>query len=111
MRHETDDQIAVAIIEEVQRRFSDFRECSFDKAFRSPRNQVQPTGMFDRSVLPRKGQLSAINKETENSEAFKAARRRHSAVESAINAPENHGLDRCPNRGIDGFKRYKALSV
>jgi hypothetical protein len=32
-------------------------------------------------------------------------------VESAINALEAHGLDRCPDRGIDGFKRYVALAV
>ena len=35
----------------------------------------------------------------------------HSAVESAINALEVHGLDKCPDHGIDGFKRYVALSV
>jgi hypothetical protein len=26
-------------------------------------------------------------------------------VESGINALENHGLDRCPDHGINGFKR------
>jgi hypothetical protein len=36
---------------------------------------------------------------------------KHSAVESAINALEVHGLDRCPDHGIEGFKRYVALSV
>ncbi|MBU3947904.1 MAG: ISNCY family transposase, partial [Proteobacteria bacterium] len=24
---------------------------------------------------------------------------------------ENHGLDRCPDHGLHGFKRYVALSV
>jgi IS5 family transposase len=32
-------------------------------------------------------------------------------VESAINALEVHGLDRCRDSGIDGFKRYVALAV
>jgi hypothetical protein len=32
-------------------------------------------------------------------------------VESAINALENHGLDRCLDHGIDGFKRYVSLAV
>lgn len=32
-------------------------------------------------------------------------------VESAINALEVHGLDMCPDHGIDGFKRYVALAV
>jgi len=38
-------------------------------------------------------------------------RHRHAAVESAINALEVHGLDLCPDHGIDGFKRYVALAV
>jgi hypothetical protein len=32
-------------------------------------------------------------------------------VESAINALEVHGLDKCPAHGIEGFKRYVALAV
>ena len=32
-------------------------------------------------------------------------------VESAINALENHGLNRCPDRGIEGFERYVSLAV
>ena len=66
---------------------------------------------MDNCVLPRKGRLSAINQEIENSEDFKKARRKHSAVESSINALENHGLDKCPDHGIEGFKRYVALAV
>jgi hypothetical protein len=111
MRNETDDQIAVSIIDEVQRRFPNFKECSFDKGFHSPRNQTELAAMLDMTVLPRKGKLSAINREIEDSKEFKAARRRHSAVESAINALENHGLDRCPDHGIEGFKRYVALAI
>ncbi|MEA1866937.1 MAG: ISNCY family transposase, partial [Thermodesulfobacteriota bacterium] len=45
------------------------------------------------------------------SEEFIQARRKHSAVESSINALENHGLDRCLDHGINGFKRYVALAV
>lgn len=47
----------------------------------------------------------------EHTEAFTQARRAHSAVESAINALEVHGLDKCPDHGIDGFKRYVALAI
>lgn len=71
MQNETDDQSAVSIIEEVQRRFPDFRECSFDKGFHSPHNQTELAAMLDMSVLPGKEKLSAINKEIENSEEFK----------------------------------------
>jgi len=111
MQHETDDKIAVLIVQETQARFADFRKCSFDKGFHSSNNQTELSTMLDHVVLPRKGKLSAINKTVEGSEEFKKARRKHSAVESSINALENHGLDRCPDRGIEGFKRYVALAV
>ena len=111
MQNETDDKIAVSIIKETQRRFADFKNCSFDKGFHSPYNQEELAILLDRVVLPRKGRLSAINQEIENSEEFKKAKRKHSAVESSINALGNHGLDRCRDHGIDGFKRYVALAV
>ena len=62
-------------------------------------------------ILPKKGKLSQKDKEEEYSEEFIHERNKHSAVESAINGIENHGLDRCRDHGIDGFKRYVSLSV
>lgn len=111
MQNETDDKIAVSMVKEAQRRFADFKNCSFDKGFHSPCNQKELAILLDRVALPRKGRLSAINKEIENSQEFKKAKRKHSAVESSINALGNHGLDRCRDHGIDGFKRYVALAV
>ena len=66
---------------------------------------------MDYVILPKKGRLSAKDKEIERSEEFVLSRRKHSAVESSINALENHGLDRCLDHGLHGFKRYVALSV
>jgi hypothetical protein len=111
MQKETDDQIAVAIIKETKERFPQLISCSFDKGFHSPDNQKELAVLLDKVILPRKGKLSAINKEIENSEEFKEARRKHSAIESSINALENHGLDRCLDHGIRGFKRYVGLAV
>ena len=111
MQNETDDQIAVPIIKETKERFPQLISCSFDKGFHSPDNQKDLALLLDKVILPRKGKLSAINKEIENTEEFKEARRKHSAVESSINALENHGLDRCLDHGIHGFKRYVGLSV
>jgi IS5 family transposase len=62
-------------------------------------------------VLPRKGKLSQQAHAAESAEDFVKARGQHSAVESAINALEVHGLDYCPDHGIYGFKRYVALAV
>lgn len=111
MQKETDDQIAVPIIKETKERFPQLTSCSFDKGFHSPENQDQLRGILDQVILPRKGKLSPINKEIENSKAFREARQKHSAVESSINALENHGLDRCLDHGIEGFKRYVALAI
>ena len=66
---------------------------------------------MDYVILPKKGRLSAEDKKVEQSDQFVESRRKHSAVESCINALENHGLDRCLDHGLYGFKRYVALSV
>ena len=61
--------------------------------------------------MPKKGRLSKKDVEHQKSEQFVAAKKKHSAVESAINALEVHGLDRCPDSGIDGFKRYVGIAI
>ena len=61
--------------------------------------------------MPKKGRLSEADKARESEPEFVHLRCQHSAVESAINALETHGLDKCPDHGIDGFKRYVALAV
>ncbi len=111
LERETDDKVAVAIAQGAKDRFPNLTSCSFDKGFYSPDNKAQLGSILDHVVLPKKGRLSAKDKEVEHSEEFIQARRSHSAVESSINALENHGLDRCPDHGIEGFKRYVALSV
>lgn len=111
MENTTDDKIAVAIVKETQAHYSSFKACSFDKGFHSPVNQTELKAMLDQVTLPKKGKLSAKEEERETSEAFVAARKAHSAVESGINALEVHGLDKCLDQGIDGFKRYVALAV
>jgi hypothetical protein len=111
MQQETDDKVAVPMVREAKSRFPNLSSCSFDKGFHSPSNQEELAKLLDKVILPRKGKLSAINKEIENSEEFKRARRKHAAVESSISALENHGLERCPDHGIDGFKRYVGLGI
>ena len=111
MENQTDDQIAAAIVKETQTLFPSFKACSFDKGFHSPANQTGLKALLDQVTLPKKGKLSANDGAREASAAFVAARKTHSAVESGINALEVHGLDKCLDHGIDGFKRYVALAV
>jgi hypothetical protein len=111
MEKTTDDQVAVSMVTESQARFPDLKSCSFDKGFHSPANQQDLKMYLDLVVLPKKGRLNKQEQKREYSEDFQAARRQHSAVESAINALEVHGLDICPDHGIDGFKRYVSMAV
>ncbi len=111
MQQETDNKVAVPMVQEAKDRFANLSGCSFDKGFYSPENKRQLSDILNRVVLPKKGRLSVNDKEIEHSEEFVKSRRKHSAVESTINALENHGLDRCLDHGIHGFKRYVALSV
>jgi len=111
MQGETDEAIAVEMVEETQVRFYNLKSCSFDGGFYTPANQKKLRARLDLSVLPKKGRRTDEEKAFESSDVFVATRHQHAAVESAINALEIHGLDRCPDRGIDGFKRYVALAI
>jgi hypothetical protein len=111
MEKTTDDQIAVSIVKDSQSRFPALNTISMDKGFHSPNNQIQLKERLDLVILPKKGRLSEADKVRESDVEFVQLRRQHSAVESAINALEVHGLDKCPDQGIDGFKRYVALAI
>ncbi len=106
-----DVDIAVPFIEETKEKFPNLKSCGFDKGFFSPENREKLNTILDVVVMPKKGKLNKQETENETSQEFVRERRNHSAVESAIAALENHGLDRCCDKGIDGFKRYVALAV
>ena len=111
MQKETDDKIALEMVNATQTKFPAFNACSFDKGFHSPENQQQLKEKLEQVVLPKKGKLSGADKVREYDEEFIQAKRQHSAVESAINALQVHGLNKCPDHGIEGFERYAALAV
>ncbi len=111
MQKETDDKVAVSMVKDTQDKFPAFNACSFDKGFHSLDNQQRLKESLDQVVLPKKGKLSKADKEREYADEFVQARKQHSAVESAINALQVHGLDKCLDHGIDGFERYAALAV
>jgi len=111
MEKTTDDQVAVPITTAAKTRFPAVQSISFDKGFHSPANQTELPALVGQVVLPKKGKPSVTRQAVETDPDFVRLRRRHSAVESAINALESHGLDRCPDHGLDGFKRYVALAV
>jgi len=111
MENQKDVEIAVFMASEAKRKFAALSGCSFDKGFYSPENRKELQALLNEVVLPKKGKLSQKDKQIEHSEEFIESRHKHAAVESAINALENHALDRCPDHDIVGFKRYVALAV
>ncbi len=111
MEQTTDDQVAVSMVKEAQARFSGVYSMSFDKGFHSPSNQAALREILPMVVLPKKGHRSADEKACETAPEFVRLRHQHSAVESAINALDQHGLDICPDHSITGFKRYAAFST
>ena len=99
------------MITQAQKHFPALNSCSYDRGFHSPANQTELLKHLEQVVLPKKVKQSSEEKIKTHTPEYKKVRRQHSAVESAINALEQHGLDRCPDHGIDGFKRYVGLGV
>lgn len=111
MLQQTDDKVAVSIVQETQARYPELTSVSYDRGFYSPENRRQLQSMLKAVALPQKGRLSEEQKRREHEKEFLEAKRKHSAVESAIHALDVHGLDQCPDHGIEGMKRYVALAI
>ena len=108
MQKQTDDQVTVAIAE-GKATIPMLSQVSYDR-FLSPDNLAK-LERFPINRFCRKKASSADDKKRESHPEFEKARRRHSAVESDINALESTGLDKCPDKGIESFKRYVSLDV
>ena len=111
MQKETDDKIALEMVNATQANFPGFNACSFDKGFHSPENQRQLKDKLKQVVLPKKGRLSSKDKVREYDEEFGQAKKQHSAVEPAVNALQIHRLNKWPDHGVAEFERYAALAV
>ena len=111
MENEVDSQITERIVRDTKSNFPSLSSCSFDKGFASTVNQEKLEGLLDEVIPPKKGKLSKERREAEHTKEFVQARHQHSAVESAINCLDHHGLDKCQDKGITGFKRYVAIAI
>jgi len=84
---------------------------SSDKGGWSKENKALLELFIPQVIIPKKGKLNQNELEQEHERGFKKLRHKHSAIESNINELESNGLDRCPDRGLHGFKRYVGLAV
>jgi hypothetical protein len=92
MEKMTDDKVAVEIVAAAQDKFPNISSCSFDKGYYTPSNRRELSEILETVVMPKKGKLNKSDAELEKSDEFIRIRKKHSGVESAINALENHGL-------------------
>lgn len=110
MKKQSDDKVAVSIVQETKLRYPDLYSISYDRGFFTKENREQLGSMLN-VALPKKGKLSKQDQDIESSDEYVTAKKKHSAVESAINALDVHGLDKCPDHGLSGFERYVALAI
>lgn len=114
MESEKDPSQVAPLTERLQQKFKGKKiySHSFDKGFYSKDNlqALQQSGIHE-VVMPKKGKLNKEEKQRESAKEFKKLRYAHSAVESNINMLEHHGLSRCVDKGLYGFRRYTGLSV
>jgi transposase, IS5 family len=84
---------------------------SFDKGFWRKENKELLQLRVPKVVMPKLGKRNKEEEAEEKSQAFKRLKNKHSAIESNINELENRGLDRCPDRGFQHYKRYISLGI
>jgi transposase, IS5 family len=111
---EKDATQVASLIERITEKYKeqDIHSHSFDKGYWSKENLgILQESKIENPVLPKRGNHIKADTEREDSKAFKKLRNKHSAVESNINMLEHHGLNRCMDKGMNGFKRCVGLSI
>ena len=84
---------------------------SFDKGFTRAEDRELLSLYVPTVVMPKRGKKNAVETERESAKRFVALRKQHSAVESEINSLEHHGLNRCLDVGLAGYRRYVGYGV
>src|SRR6516225_1675688 len=114
MENEKDPAQIKSLTDRIQQNFAGRKisSHSFDKGFYSKANlEILQQANIEQVILPKKGKLNKEEKQKESTKRFKQLRYAHSVIESNINMLEHHGLKRCEDRGLHGYKRYVGLSV
>lgn len=113
MEKSEDNQQTLTLAQRLFENYGDdgFGSMSFDKGFSRASDRQELERKVGLVVMPKKGKLSAKDKERESTREFVKFKNRHSAVESDINSLEHHGLNRCPDKGLNGYKRYVGFGI
>ena len=112
MEKEQDVDVAIPMIQKAKENFANIYSASFDRGYYSPLNQIELGKLVTKLIMPKKGKSSKrVQQQIISDNEYKVLRKKHSAVESNINALECHSLDRCPDRGIEKFRKYISMSI
>ncbi len=110
MDHQADSEIVLEVAARIFTKFK-VKSWSFDKGYYHKNNKVSLSQKVENLVLPKKGKCNKEEYEEEHKSIFKKFRHKHSAIESNINELEHRGLNRCPDKGYEHFKRYVGLAI
>jgi IS5 family transposase len=110
MENQADSEIVIDIVADILK-VQKVKNWSFDKGYYHNDNKELLKTQVENVIMPKKGKCNKAEAEEESTKVFKKLRNKHSAIESNINELEHRGLDRCPDRGYEHFKRYVALGV
>jgi len=88
-----------------------YESLSFDRGFYSKLAKASINKEVSLLVLPKKGKKTKAETEEESTKQYRQLCHHHSAVESNINELEQGGVNKVPDKGLEGFKKYVALGV
>jgi hypothetical protein len=113
MINECDSDQVEELITRIEKNFgqNSIHGMSFDKGFSSKPNKEFAAKHVEHLCMPKKGKRNKLETEEEAQKQFVKLRKKHSAVESNINCLEHHGLNRCPDKGINAYLRYAGIGV
>ena len=111
VENKKDSAFPIGLADKLLSTYTLIESLSLDKGFYSKENKELLSLEIPKVIMPKLGKLTQKQKEEESAKEFKKLRHKHSAVESNVNQLENNGLDKCPDKGPESFKRYTALGV
>lgn len=108
-----DVDLSVAVTDRLLGRYGSgsIASLSFDKGFTRAEDRDLLSLYVPTVVMPKRGKKNAVETAWESEPHFVSLRRQHSAVESDIHSLEHHGLNRCLDVGLDGYRRYVGYGV
>jgi IS5 family transposase len=111
MKQPHDGGETIGLADRLLGRYGTIASLSLDKGF-SCEEDRQLLGLYiGEVIMPKRGRRNAEEEERETARRFVELRHQHHAIESDIHCLEHHGLNRCLDKGIEGFERYVGFGV